>query len=128
MSRRSISTIAKRSIQTRSGRISFMEKGAGPVALFVHGIVLNPQLVIDELTALSDLRHVISVELLGEGDTDIPPDQDVSAEANAKMLRHFLRALEIDQVDLVGNESGCDIAQIFAATHPECVRSLNRAG
>ena len=31
---------------------------------------------------------------------------------------------EIDQVDLVGNDSGGGIAQIFAALHPSRVRSL----
>ena len=40
------------------------------------------------------------------------------------MLTEFLDALEIDQVDLVGNDSGGGIAQIFAALYPERVRSL----
>ena len=44
--------------------------------------------------------------------------------ANAKMLEEFLDALKIDQVDLVGNDSGGGIAQIFAALYPERVRSL----
>ena len=44
--------------------------------------------------------------------------------ANANMLREFLDALKIDRVDLVGNDSGGGIAQIFAALHPERVRSL----
>jgi pimeloyl-ACP methyl ester carboxylesterase len=40
------------------------------------------------------------------------------------MLKEFLDALSIDQVDLVGNDSGGGIAQIFAASHPQRVRSL----
>ena len=40
------------------------------------------------------------------------------------MLREFLDALEIAQVDLVGNDSGGGIAQIFAATYPQRVRTL----
>jgi pimeloyl-ACP methyl ester carboxylesterase len=44
--------------------------------------------------------------------------------ANANMLREFLDALNITQVDLVGNDSGGGIAQIFAASYPERVRSL----
>ena len=35
--------------------------------------------------------------------------------ANAHMLAQFLDALGIDQVDLVGNDSGGGIGQIFAA-------------
>ena len=40
------------------------------------------------------------------------------------MLVEFLDALHIDQVDLVGNDSGGGIAQILAALHPQRVRSL----
>src|SRR5260370_27622696 len=40
------------------------------------------------------------------------------------MLAQFIDALQIDQVDLVGNDSGGGIAQIFAATHPQRVRTL----
>ena len=43
---------------------------------------------------------------------------------NANMLREVLDALRIDQVDLVGNDSGGGIAQIFAALNPNRVRSL----
>jgi pimeloyl-ACP methyl ester carboxylesterase len=40
------------------------------------------------------------------------------------MLKEVLDALKIDQVDLVGNDSGGGIAQILAALHPDQVRTL----
>jgi len=40
------------------------------------------------------------------------------------MIGSFLDALGIDQVDLVANNSGGGIAQIFAATNPQRIRSL----
>jgi len=113
-----------RSVQTASGRISYTEQGTGPVALFVHGVLLNGHLWRHQLEDLSDIRRCIAVDLLAHGDTEIAPDQDVSVTANAKMLKEFLNALHIDQVDLVGNDSGGGIAQIFAALYPESVRSL----
>lgn len=112
------------SVQTASGRISYTEQGTGPVALFVHGVLLNGHLWRHQLEDLSDIRRCIAVDLLAHGDTEIAPDQDVSVTANAKMLKEFLDALHIDQVDLVGNDSGGGIAQIFAALYPERVRSL----
>src|SRR6516225_2891925 len=114
----------KRSVQTASGRISYTEEGVGSVALFVHGVLLNGYLWRHQLADLCDIRRNIAVDLLAHGDTEIAPDQDVSVTANAKMLKEFLDALPIDQVDLVGNDSGGGIAQIFAATYPERVRSL----
>src|SRR5205807_4578040 len=104
--------------------ISYTEQGAGPVALFVHGVLLNDHLWRQQLSQLSDTRRCIAVDLLAHGETEIAPGQDVSVTANALMLESFLDALSIDQVDLVGNDSGGGIAQIFAARHPERLRSL----
>src|SRR6202034_2606722 len=109
-------------VETPSGRIGYASAGSGPVALFVHGVVLNKHLWRHQLAALSDIRRCIAVDLLAHGDTEITPDQDVSVTANALMLKEVLDALQIDQVDLIGNDSGGGIAQIFAAPNPERVR------
>ena len=114
----------RRSVQTASGRISYVERGSGPVALFVHGVLLNGHLWRHQLEELSDIRRCIAVDLLAHGETEIAPDQDVSVTANAEMLKQFLEALKINQVDVVGNDSGGGIAQIFAALNPERVRSF----
>jgi len=94
------------------------------VALFVHGVLLSKHLWRHQLEGLADIRRCIAVDLLAHGDTEIGPDQDVSVTANANMLREFLDALKIDQVDLIGNDSGGGIAQIFAALNPDRLRTL----
>jgi pimeloyl-ACP methyl ester carboxylesterase len=114
----------KRHVVTPSGRISYIEAGTGPVALFVHGVLLNGYLWRHQLAELSDMRRCIAVDLMAHGDTEIAADQDVSVTANARMLLEFLDALQIEQVDLVGNDSGGGIAQIFAALNPSRLRSL----
>jgi pimeloyl-ACP methyl ester carboxylesterase len=111
-------------VDTPSGRISYVEQGEGPVALFVHGVLLNGYLWRHQLAELSTMRRCIALDLLAHGATEIAPTQDVSATANAVMLRQFLDAMRIDSVDLVGNDSGGGIALIFAATNPHRVRSL----
>jgi pimeloyl-ACP methyl ester carboxylesterase len=117
-------TLTLQHVDTPSGSIAYREQGRGPVALFVHGVLLNGHLWRHQLAKLSDLRRCIAVDLLAHGDTAIAPDQNVSVTANATMLAQFLDALGIDQVDLVGNDSGGGIAQIFAALYPQHVRSL----
>lgn len=114
----------RRCVETPSGRISYVERGSGPVALFVHGVLLNGYLWRHQLAGLSDMRRCIALDLLAHGATEITSSQDVSSTANATMLARFLDALAIDQVDLVGNDSGGGIALIFAAHHPRRVRSL----
>src|SRR5436305_9828997 len=115
---------ARHGVETAPGRISYTEQGTGPVALFVHGVLLNGHLWRHQLSQLSDTRRCIAVDLLAHGETEIAPGQDVSVTANARMIAQFLDALGIDQVDLVGNDSGGGIAQIFAALYPRRVRSL----
>lgn len=114
----------RKQVETSSGRIIYMEQGRGPAALFVHGVLVNGYLWRHQLAELSDIRRCIAVDLLAHGHTEIAPDQDVSVTANAKMLKQFLDVLKVDQVDLVGNDSGGGICQIFAALYPERVRSL----
>jgi pimeloyl-ACP methyl ester carboxylesterase len=118
------SEVRRGSVKTASGTIAYREQGQGPVALFVHGVLLNGHLWRHQLSSLSDIRRCIAPDLLAHGDTDIAPNRDLSVTANAEMLGEFLDALHIDQIDLVGNDSGGGIAQIFAARYPERVRSL----
>src|SRR4030088_522901 len=117
-------TPAVRHVDTPSGRIGYVEVGSGPIALFVHGVLLNKHMWHYQLAALSDFRRCIAVDLLAHGNTEIAAAQDVSGTANAKMLKEVLDALHIDQVDIVGNDSGGGISQIFAALNPDRVRTL----
>jgi len=112
------------SVETPSGKISYVERGKGPVALFVHGVLLNGYLWRHQFAQLDSSRRCIAPDLLAHGHTEIVADQDVSVTANAHMLAQFLDALGIDQVDLVGNDSGGGICQIFAALYPQRLRSL----
>lgn len=122
--RATTNTAPRKSVQTRSGRIAYVEKGTGPVALFVHGVLLNGHLWRNQLDDLSDVRRCVAIDLLAHGDTEVGREQDVSVTANARMICEFLDALGVDQADLIGNDSGGGIAQIFAALNPERVRSL----
>ena len=114
----------QRVVDTPSGRIAYVEQGSGPVALFVHGVLLNGYLWRHQLEQLKVLRRCIAVDLLAHGNTEISATQDVSVTANAHMLAEFLDALKIEQVDLVGNDSGGGVCQIFAALYPARIRSL----
>ncbi len=111
-------------IETPSGTIAYVEAGIGPVALFIHGAVLNSHLWRHQLTELSDMRHCIALDLLAHGGTEIAPGQDLSLAANARMIGEFLDALKIDEVDLVSHDTGGAIAQIFAAENPDRIHSL----
>ena len=118
----------RKSVQTQYGDIAYVEQGpeaaAGPVALFVHGVLLNSALWRHVIAELKSDRRCIAIDILGHGATRTGPDQDLSFVSQAAMIEAFLEAIGIDQVDLVANDSGGGIAQMFAAEHPERIRTL----
>jgi pimeloyl-ACP methyl ester carboxylesterase len=77
-----------------------------------------------QLAEFANERRVIALDLLPHGATAIDPDRHFSFEAQAAMLLQFLDALDIDQIDLVANDSGAGIALVFAANYPQRLRSL----
>lgn len=115
---------SRRFAETRFGRIAYVERGEGPVALFVHGVPLNGYHWRHVIDRVQHQRRCIAIDLMGLGYTEIGPSQDVSFAAQARMIAEVMDALGIETIDLVGNDSGGAIAQIFAANHPERLRSL----
>ena len=111
--------------QTPFGRIACVERGAGPVALFVHGFPLCGYQWRFALDELSPVRTCIAPDMMGVGYSEVSSSQDISFEAQARMLAAFLDARSIKQVDLVGNDTGGGVSQIFLALYPERVRSLS---
>lgn len=109
---------------TPQGRISYIERGTGPAALFIHAANLNGYQWRHQVASLSDIRRCIALDTLGMGHTEPNAGQSLSLAAQAEMINSFLDALAIDTVDLVGSDSGGAIAQIFAANHPDRIRSL----
>lgn len=109
-----------------AGTIAYRESGSSelPVALFVHGVIVNSYLWRHQLDAFAETRHNIAIDLLGHGYSIPAPGQGLTFTDQADAIDQFLTAQCIDQVDLVASDSGTGIAQIFAATHPEKVRSL----
>ena len=114
----------RRFARTPFGDIAFVERGSGPVAVFLHGYPLNGYQCRDIIERLSDARRCIALDLMGAGYTRTALDQAVAYPAQALMIDSFLDALGIDQIDLVGNDSGSAVSQIFAARHANRLRSL----
>ena len=114
----------RRFVDLPSGRIAYVEQGEGPVAVFLHGVPLNGFHWRYVMAGIGDMRRCIALDLMGLGYSEISADQDVSMVAQARMLAQFLDGLGIDSVDLVGNDTGGAVAQLFAVDHPHRLRTL----
>jgi haloalkane dehalogenase len=115
---------SRRFAKTHFGRIAYIERGAGPVALFMHGLPLNGYQWRGALERLSSRRRCIAPDFMGLGYTEVPADQDLAPATQAEMIAAFLNTLSIDAVDVIANDSGGAIAQLFTVRNPTRVRTL----
>jgi pimeloyl-ACP methyl ester carboxylesterase len=109
---------------TSFGRIAYLERGSGKAAVFVHGLPLCGYEWRGVLEDLAPQRRSIALDAMGLGYTEVATGQGVSFAEQARMIAAFLDTVGADAVDLVGNDTGAGISQIFAATYPERVRTL----
>jgi haloalkane dehalogenase len=110
--------------ETNFGRIAYVERGKGPAAIFLHGYPLNGFQWRGALQKLAPYRRCIAFDFMGLGYTETPETQDLSPRAQADMLARFLAVLGIDSADVVANDSGGAVAQLFLAKYPQKVRTL----
>lgn len=111
-------------IATRTGDVSYVDVGEGAPALFVHGVGTNALLWRNVVGALERDRRSIALDLPLHGGSPARADQDFSLRALADGLLAFCDALGLDEVDLVANDTGGAVAQIFAARHPDRLRTF----
>jgi haloalkane dehalogenase len=95
------------------GRIAFVERGKGKAALFLHGFPLNGFQWRGVLNPLSAHRRCIALDFMGLGYTEVNESQSVAPSAQVTMIAAFLDSLSIATVDLLANDSGGGVAQLF---------------
>jgi pimeloyl-ACP methyl ester carboxylesterase len=111
-------------VATRSGQISYIDVGTGPVALFVHGIATSAYLWRNVIEKLASGHRCVAPDLPLHGQTPLAPGQDLSLAAIESVLEDFCDALGLTGIDLVANDTGGAIAQIFAARNPQRLATL----
>jgi pimeloyl-ACP methyl ester carboxylesterase len=115
-------TARRQVLGTPAGDIAYTEFGRGPAALFVHGIGTSGLLWRHVIEEVSDTSRCIAIDLPTHGGT--PARADLSATALAQVAADLCDGLGLGQLDLVGNDTGGAVAQIFAARQPGRLRSL----
>jgi pimeloyl-ACP methyl ester carboxylesterase len=114
----------RRFAETAFGRIAYIDRGTGEAALFLHGFPLSGYQWRGAIERLCAHRRCIAPDWMGLGHTEVAPGQSVTPAAQADMIAAFLNRLAIQQVDLIANDSGGAVAQLFVTRYPHRVRSL----
>ena len=112
-------------VNTRSGPTSYIDTG-GPsrAALFVHGLGTSSYLWRHVIDQLDGQRRCVAVDLPLHGRTPAAADQDFSLPGLARFLADCCDALELTDIDLVANDTGGAVAQVFAAGHADRLHTL----
>lgn len=105
-------------IDLPQGTLTYRDRGRGPVVLFVHGLLVDAELwtpVVDALSA--HCRCIAPTWPLGAHRQAMRAGADLSPAGLARLVADFMQALDLDDVTLVGNDSGGAICQLVAADH-----------
>jgi pimeloyl-ACP methyl ester carboxylesterase len=115
----------RRQVRTLSGPASYLDTGGpGRTALFVHGLGTSSYLWRHVIDQLEGQRRCVAVDLPLHGQTPAAADQDFSLQGFARFLADFCDALQLNDVDLVANDTGGAISQAFAVGHAERLHTL----
>lgn len=112
-------------VQLEQGTIRYRESGEGRPIVFVHGFLVNGDLWRKVAPLLSeDFRCIVPDWPLGSHELPMPADADLSPYGIARLIADFIEALDLEDVVLVGNDSGGAISQIVVTNHPERIGAL----
>ena len=90
----------------KAGRIHYIDEGAGPPALFVHGTPTWSFEYRHVIRAAMDSSRCIAPDHLGFGLSDRPRDASYTPESHASRLREFVDAIGLDRFALVVHDYG----------------------
>jgi haloalkane dehalogenase len=113
----------RRFLSTSYGRIAYIDRGTGDEVLFLHGFPLSSFQWRGAIDRLSSGRRCIAPDLMGLGYTEVAENQSVAPAAQVDMITALLDGLSIQKVDLIANDSGGAIAQLFMTRHRDRVRT-----
>ena len=105
-------------------RLRYHEEGQGETVLLVHGITTYSFIWRRVVPLLAKQYRVVSVDLLGCGESDKPLGIRYSLPNHASLLAGFCQQIEAGRVHLVGHDVGGGISQVFAVRYGSQLRDL----
>ena len=110
---------------THLGPIEYRDIGRGPALIFLH-LVLADESHWDLMPPLLSDRFRCIFPTMPMGAHRIPADEgaDLSVDGLARAVADLIGHLELEDVTLVGNDSGGAISQVIAVNHPELLKRV----
>ncbi len=118
-----IERIAIRTVLVHDQRIAYLDVGAGPPVILIHGFGGSMWQWEHQQHALSQHFRVLTLDLPGAGLSD-KPEIDYRPDQMLDFFVGFMDAVKIPQATLVGNSMGAGLAIGMVLAHPTRVAKL----
>jgi pimeloyl-ACP methyl ester carboxylesterase len=106
-------------VEVGGGRIRYHESGTGPPVVLVHGLLVNANLWRGVVPRLAPDFRCISLELPLGSHLMPMPEADLSPPGLAGIIADAIEGLGLEDVTLVGNDTGGALCQIMATRRGE---------
>lgn len=114
-----------RELRLRQGTIRCHESGSGPPLVFVHGALVNANHWRKVVPLLAPDFRCVTLDLpLGAHLDPMPPAADLTPPALADLIADAIETLELEDVTLIGNDTGGALCQLVATRRPERIGRL----
>lgn len=115
----------RREVELPAGTIRYREAGEGRPVVFVHGFLVDGRLWDGVVDALADRCRCLAPDWpIGAQQIPMKPDADLTPYGVAAIVAGFLEALDLEDVTIVGNDSGGAMSQVLVTRHPERIGRL----
>src|SRR5262245_39950626 len=112
-------------IELATGPLDYDERGDGPTIVLLHGAHLNSSVWRDVIDELADQHRCLAPTLpMGAHRKPVAPDTRLGLAGLADIVDQFLAALDLNEVTLVGNDTGGAVAQAVVAHYPDRIGRL----
>lgn len=113
----------EKSLVFKNIKVSYTDNGKGKVVVFLHGFLEDKSIWQDFSNQLSDKYRVVTVDLLGHGNTECL-SYIHTMEEMAEAVYFVLRKLKIRKFFLVGHSLGGYVSLAMAEEFPDNIKGL----
>jgi pimeloyl-ACP methyl ester carboxylesterase len=112
-------------IQLTQGTVHYRDEGSGPAVVLIHGLLVNGRIWEGVVRrAAGDVRLIVPDLPLGSHPRAMNAGADLSPLGIAALIAELLERLELEDVTLVGNDTGGALCQLVCTHDPERIGRL----
>jgi pimeloyl-ACP methyl ester carboxylesterase len=109
----------------QQGTIRYRDEGTGPTLFFVHGALVDGRLWEPVVERLRDRFRCVVPDLpLGSHELPLKAHADLSPSGLAALIAQIIEALDLEDVTLIGNDTGGALCQLLVVAEPERIGRL----